>query len=71
MTTINLSIYKGFDRKNCLGWHLTPSIITHGQIPCKFSDLLSSLDKIAGTMNLKICGRTTICVLNLNLRTEI
>ena len=42
MAIITLKIYKGFDRQNRSGRNFTPSVIIHGQIPYKFSNLLSS-----------------------------
>ena len=42
MAITNLRNYKGFDNENRSGCNFTPLFIIHGQIPYKFSNLLSS-----------------------------
>ena len=42
MVKMNVRIYKGPDCENRIGCNFTPSVIIHGQVPCKFSNLSSS-----------------------------
>ena len=71
MAIINLRIYKGFDCENRSGCNFTPSVIIHGQIPYKFSNLYPREIKIGNTKLMKMCNWTKIRVLNLNLGSEI
>ena len=71
MSIIKLRIYKGFDRENRSGCNFTSSVVVHDQIPSKFQICYPLRIKIANRKIMKICSRTKIRVLSVNLESEI
>ena len=61
----------GFDRENHSRCSFTPSVIIHGQIPYKFLICYPHKIKIATTKIMKLCNKTEIRVLNVDLGSDI
>ena len=67
---IDLRIHRGIDHENRSRFNSTPSVVIHGQVPYKSSNLLPSLIKFGNTKVMKLCSQTNIRVLSGNLGSE-